>query len=260
MTEDKSAMDDHNPIAQYWDLIQRDYDYESEVQRLLHLFESQPIQRILDIGCGTGTHLLALAERGYSGMGIDRSQEMLQQARAKAREKKLPVLFSEANLFNLPMLETFDAVISHYVMSSMLNEDSFEASLRSVHQVLKPGGVFIFNALNADADDAVPPGNAETPSPPMTFMDLNIHQDTVSITRFNRVIQRNPVQDWTYLYLFQDGDCFSFEILNSPMRTFSLSWIEERLVASGFILRSVTYVDVGPFKKWDMLVEAQAIN
>ena len=41
---------------------------------------------MLDLGSGTGNHALPLAQRGYEVVGVERSESMLAQARAKAAQ------------------------------------------------------------------------------------------------------------------------------------------------------------------------------
>ena len=73
--------------ADQYDLLYSDKDYEAECDLLEEVFRrygTGPVQTILDLGCGTGSHALLLARRGYQVTGVDRSQEMLAQARQKA--------------------------------------------------------------------------------------------------------------------------------------------------------------------------------
>lgn len=47
----------------------------------------RPVDRVLDVGCGTGRYAVALAERGADVVGIDISPAMLDLARARARQR-----------------------------------------------------------------------------------------------------------------------------------------------------------------------------
>ena len=49
---------------------------KGEVDFLVHCFKrfaKRPVRRVLDIACGTGPHLVRLAERGYQMTGLDLS-------------------------------------------------------------------------------------------------------------------------------------------------------------------------------------------
>jgi len=49
---------------------------------LLELLDARPSERILDVGCGTGHLTAQIAAAGAAVMGIDRSAEMIERARA----------------------------------------------------------------------------------------------------------------------------------------------------------------------------------
>ena len=60
-----------------------------------------PRASLLDAGCGTGGHAIALARLGYRVTGVDLSLELLAEARHKA-VAQLPVTFAEGDLLRLP--------------------------------------------------------------------------------------------------------------------------------------------------------------
>ena len=69
--------------ANHYDALYADKDYVSEAD-----FVAAAIRRyvpdassILDLGCGSARHALALVNRGFSVLGIERSAEMLVLAR-----------------------------------------------------------------------------------------------------------------------------------------------------------------------------------
>src|SRR5438045_1324627 len=53
---------------------------------------------VVDAGCGTGTYTLALAAAGIDAIGIDRSADLLREARAKAAGQRVQTSFIEADL------------------------------------------------------------------------------------------------------------------------------------------------------------------
>ena len=59
-----------------------DMNRKGEVDFLVHCFKRfgrRPIRRVLDIACGTGPHLVRLAERGYQMAGLDLSRMVFPQ-------------------------------------------------------------------------------------------------------------------------------------------------------------------------------------
>src|SRR6266581_5500689 len=76
--------------AAYDDLYQ-DKDYLAEtdlIENVFKLYGQSTVRRVLDLGCGTGGHAVVLAARGYEVVGIDRSAEMLERARARGSSEE----------------------------------------------------------------------------------------------------------------------------------------------------------------------------
>ena len=104
----------------------------------------QPNQRVLDLGCGTGT-LVVLLKRKYPAaeiVGIDPDPKALQRAQKKVRRAGVAVQLDEGFADELPYDEgTFDRVVSSFMLHH-LEEPEREKTLREVLRVLKPGGSF----------------------------------------------------------------------------------------------------------------------
>ncbi|MCB8817042.1 class I SAM-dependent methyltransferase [Desulfosporosinus shakirovi] len=94
--------------------------------------------KILDVGTGTGFIALLLAEYGHSVTGVDLAEEMLAQARDKAKRQKLKVKFQYGDADELPFEDNvFDAVINRHVFWTMSDPEKAAAEWA---RVLKPGG------------------------------------------------------------------------------------------------------------------------
>src|SRR5258708_7004068 len=85
-------------------------------ERLADLARLSPDERVLDVGCGTGSLALAVQARGgASGAvhGIDASKEMIERATRKSRRRRVPVDFRIGTVEALPFPErSFDVVFS----------------------------------------------------------------------------------------------------------------------------------------------------
>jgi ubiquinone/menaquinone biosynthesis C-methylase UbiE len=102
--------------------------------------------QVLELGCGTGRVSFPLARDGVPIVGIDRSAGMLLRARKRRRRlrKTAGIWFLRGDIRQLPFPpETFPLVIAPYgILQSLLRERDLAATLRAVHDVLVPGGLF----------------------------------------------------------------------------------------------------------------------
>jgi SAM-dependent methyltransferase len=145
--------------ADAYDSLYREKDYEGEVDLIERLLARNGIARpcrLLDLGCGTGNHALALARRGHDVVGVDRSPSMLGRARSKAAaavpaERPQPV-FWQSDIRDVEIGSRFDAVIMMFAVLCYVIEDrDVLATLGTVRRHLAPGGLFIFDVWNGPA-------------------------------------------------------------------------------------------------------------
>jgi ubiquinone/menaquinone biosynthesis C-methylase UbiE len=113
-------------------------------EELIKQASIQPNQRVLDLGCGTGT-LVVLLKRKYPAaeiVGVDPDPKALQRAQKKIRRAGVAVQLDEGFSDELPYDEgMFDRVLSSFMLHH-LEEHEREKTLREVLRVLKPVGTF----------------------------------------------------------------------------------------------------------------------
>lgn len=98
-------------------------------------------QKILDLGCGTGTLALMVKRRHPTAevFGIDGDPMILELARKKTNSAGVDVHFDLGLATSLPYSDaSFDRVLSSLLFHHLLRDDKLTA-LREVHRVLKPG-------------------------------------------------------------------------------------------------------------------------
>lgn len=147
--------------ATLWDLLSTDYDrfvdwqgrLATEMPFLESLFAEHGVQRVLDVGCGTGRHAIALAERGYEVLGMDASEGMVSQARRNAAAAGVKVQFLQAGFgeLNAAAGDSFDALLClGNSLPSVLGDDELERALADMAKTLVPRGSLIVQNLNYD--------------------------------------------------------------------------------------------------------------
>lgn len=100
-------------------------------------------QRLLDLGCGTGSSMLPMRERGYAVTGVDLSEAMLARARAKLGDD---VRLEHADMRELPVLGAFDLVWSVADgFNYLLEEAGLVATFAGVRRNLAADGLLVFD-------------------------------------------------------------------------------------------------------------------
>ena len=113
------------------------HSYVSEYGRsLVDLLAPKAGERILDLGCGTGTLTQGISNSGARVVGVDSSTEMIGQARQNY--PKLDFRLGDARTFRDP--EPFDAVFSNAVLHWI--QPPVDA-ISTVRAALRPGGRLI---------------------------------------------------------------------------------------------------------------------
>jgi len=103
---------------------------------LLELLGPQPGERILDLGCGTGQLTAEIAKSGAQVLGIDKSEEMLREARQNYPE----LTFVQGDATAMRFKDPFDAVFSNAALHWVKDADR---AAESIAFALRPGGRFI---------------------------------------------------------------------------------------------------------------------
>lgn len=194
--------------AKAYDAIYRSKDYDSEVdliERILVRHGLGGARRLLDLGCGTGAHALRLAKRGHVVVGVDRSTEMLAQARTKLTGSESTVEFREADIRKFDLGQRFDAVLMMFtVLGYQLTEADLMAALSNVRRHLKPGGLFVFDVWHGPAVLADRPrerqivvdnGSARISRKARAVLDLPRHLCHVNF-EFQRIDEKGRSKQW----------------------------------------------------------------
>jgi trans-aconitate methyltransferase len=103
---------------------------------VVELLNPRPSERILDLGCGTGHLTSKIAEAGATVVGVDRSEEMIRQA----REAYPSLLFKVMDARELDLDGTFDAVFSNATLHWIKEP---ERVINGIGKLLRPGGRFV---------------------------------------------------------------------------------------------------------------------
>lgn len=95
-----------------------------------------PPSRVADLGCGTGSLSVLLAERGHMVVGVDVSPRMLDLARSKARRADVDVTFVVGDA-SAPPIAPVDVIVTRHVVWALAD---IPAALDRWFSLLAPGG------------------------------------------------------------------------------------------------------------------------
>jgi ubiquinone/menaquinone biosynthesis C-methylase UbiE len=112
--------------------------YETGAAEFINRLEHKPGERVLDVACGTGNLTIPAARAGATVTGVDIAPNLLEQGRARARDKGLTIQFDEGDAEELPYDGAiFDTVVSMFGTMFAPQPDRVVAELTRVCQ---PGG------------------------------------------------------------------------------------------------------------------------
>jgi SAM-dependent methyltransferase len=122
-------------LAQIYDPLDPD---RSDLDVYAEIVREFAAQRVLDLGCGTGTFACLLAARGLEVVGVDPAAASLDVARRKPHADRVRWVLGDATV--LPELACDLATMTGNVAQVFLTDADWHATLHGVRAALRPGG------------------------------------------------------------------------------------------------------------------------
>jgi len=114
----------------------------SPPELIAHL-DLHPAGRAIDLGCGTGTNLIAMASRGWDVTGIDASSLAVRQAKQKAKAAGVSVHVQRGDVIRLEGIRgSFDLALDIGCFHSLGKDKQVEYQT-SLSRVVHPGGTYL---------------------------------------------------------------------------------------------------------------------
>lgn len=140
--------DSYTGFAALYDDFMENTPYEQWAESILSIIRKDGITDgiLLDLGCGTGTLTRMLAREGYDMIGVDNSEDMLLEARAKGLDDDLGILYLCQDMREFELYGTVMACICVCDSINYLTSiDEVTTCFKLVNNYLDPKGLFIFD-------------------------------------------------------------------------------------------------------------------
>ncbi|QGQ95677.1 class I SAM-dependent methyltransferase [Paenibacillus psychroresistens] len=139
----------YTKFAYYYDRLMDNLPYTDWLRFMDTCWEryGKP-KTIVDLGCGTGSLAIPLAQNGLQVTGIDLSEDMLAVAQNKSQgiPGGLNIAWVQQDMREWELHEQVDAAVSFCdCLNYITEEDEIVQAFRQTYQGLKSGGLFIFD-------------------------------------------------------------------------------------------------------------------
>lgn len=135
-------------FARYYDALTMNVSYDTIAKRYDELVTRFGGRKdiLLDLGCGTGSLCECMARLGYDCIGIDNSEDMLNEAFDKKYDSGLNIQYLCQDMTALDMFGTIDVTVSSLDCLNHLDSlDDVRKTFERVSLFAYPDGLFIFD-------------------------------------------------------------------------------------------------------------------
>ncbi len=112
------------------------------------------VQKLLELGCGSGRLVTELAARGYRMTGLDLSAPALEYLRQRLGRRGLRARLMQADMSDFRLAQPVDGAFCTFdSFRHLLSEDAARRHLECVAAAVRPGGIYVlgFHLLPPDA-------------------------------------------------------------------------------------------------------------
>jgi SAM-dependent methyltransferase len=140
------AIFEHPRLVSIYDALDGD---RGDLDAYAAIVEGARAGSVLDVGCGTGTFALQLADRGLDVVGVDPAEGSLRVARGKPGAERVRWIRGDAA--RLPPLQVDAATMTGNVAQAIVDPAAWTQTLDGVREALRPDGTLVFETRNPAA-------------------------------------------------------------------------------------------------------------
>jgi SAM-dependent methyltransferase len=218
------AIFEHPRLAAIYDELDPD---RSDLDAYVAIADELGARRVLDLGCGTGTFALLLADRGLDVIGVDPARASLSVARAKPGAERVRWILGDARA--LPALTADLATMTGNVAQAIVDESDWDATLAGIHGALRPGSHLVF-----ETRDPAFEGWREWHDESHALAEID---GVGTVEHWGELTEVSlPLVTFRWTFVFPDGEVL---ISDSTLRFRERDEVESALIAHGYLVEDV---------------------
>jgi len=219
------AIFDHPPLAAIYDTLEGD---RSDLDRYVTIAEELGAHRVLDLGCGTGTFALKLADRGLEVTAVDPAGASLDVARGRHGADRVRWVQGDARA--LTQVEVDLATMTGNVAQAIVDPTDWNSTLRAIHHALRPGGSLVLETRDPRAE-AWRDWNRDASWRMTELAGGGAVESWVELTELHL-----PLVSFRWTWVFPDGQLLTSD---STLRFRNRKEVHDSLTAHGYLVDDV---------------------
>jgi len=177
---------------------------QEDIPKIVKLLKKHDVKRVLDLGCGSGRHLIYLAKRGFDVFGLDISKHGVKIAKTWLKREGLKANLRIGNIYEkLPYKNNFfDAIISTQTLHhGKIGE--IRKLIKEMERILKPNGLIFITVRKYVPKKYIPKDRLYGIKyiAPRTYIMLGGPEKDLPHYRFNKNILRKEFRNFKILNL-----------------------------------------------------------
>ena len=216
---------EHPRLAAIYDALDPD---RSDLDVYVAIADELGAASVLDVGCGTGTFALLLAERGLEVIGVDPAGASLDVAQGKPGAERVRWIHGDATA--LPPLAFDLATMTGNAAQAIVDESDWHNTLRGVHDALRPGGHLVFETRDP-AREAWREWTRDASHSLDEIDNLGVVENWADLVDVSL-----PLVTFRWTLIFPDGQVLTSD---STLRFRERDEVESALIAYGFVVEEV---------------------
>jgi SAM-dependent methyltransferase len=218
------AIFEHPRLAGVYDALDPD---RSDLAVYTAIVDELGARSVLDVGCGTGTFALLLADKGLDVTGVDPAKASLDVARAKPGSGGVRWILGDAT--TLPAMEVDLATMTGNVSQAIVGESDWDGTLSGIYDALRPDGHLVF-----ETRDPAFEGWREWQDTSHTYAEI---EGVGVVEHWGELTDVSlPLVTFRWTFVFPDGDVVTSD---STLRFRTLNEVQSALITHGYVVDDV---------------------